>query len=79
MKKTSKDVQSGLFQQESDFFNPLDRGQIKYEMLRSHSLEGHFIKRNRGRWHFVTIFVLIPTIFYPCQALFCRALRTAMH
>ena len=45
MKKTSKDVQIGLFQQESDFFNPLDRGQIKYEMLRSHSLEGHFITR----------------------------------
>lgn len=45
MKKTSKDVHIGLFQKESDFFNPLDRGQIKYEMLRSHSLEGHFITR----------------------------------
>ena len=45
MKKVSENVQIDLFQQESDFFNPLDRGQIKYEMLRSHSLEGHFITR----------------------------------
>lgn len=45
MKKVSENVQIDLFQQEPDFFNPLDRGQIKYEMLRSHSLEGHFITR----------------------------------
>ncbi|RLC96885.1 MAG: helix-turn-helix domain-containing protein [Chloroflexi bacterium] len=45
MKKVSENVRIDLFQQESDFFNPLDRGQIKYEMLRSHSLEGHFITR----------------------------------
>ena len=43
MKKVSKYVRNYLFQKKSDFFNPLDRGQVKYEMLRAHSLEGHFI------------------------------------
>ena len=45
MKKSRESVKSTLFQQQSDFFNPLDRGQIKYEMLRAHSHEGHFITR----------------------------------
>lgn len=45
MKKAKKDVKIDLFQQKPDFLNPLDRGQVKYEMLRAHSLEGHFITR----------------------------------
>jgi len=45
MEKTSKYVKNDLFQQQSDFFSPLDRGQVKYEMLRAHSLEGHFITK----------------------------------
>ena len=31
--------------QGSRFFNPGDKGQIKYEMLRAHLHEGHFITR----------------------------------
>jgi len=45
MEKTSKYVKNDLFQQQSDFFSPLDRGQVKYEMLRAHSVEGHFITK----------------------------------
>jgi len=45
MKKATKYVKNDLFQQQSDFFSPLDRGQVKYEMLRAHSLEGHFITK----------------------------------
>jgi len=45
MKKATKYVKDDLFQQQSDFFNPIDRGQVKYEMLRAHSLEGHFITK----------------------------------
>jgi len=43
MKKAIKSVNIHLLQNPSDFFNPLDRGQVKYEMLRAHSLDGHFI------------------------------------
>jgi transposase len=42
MKKT---VKSNLFQKRPNFFNPGDRGQVKYEMLRAHSHDGHFITR----------------------------------
>ena len=45
MKKVTKYVNNDLFQQQSDFFSPFDRGQVKYEMLRAHSLEGHFITK----------------------------------
>jgi len=45
MKKTQKCVTSTLFQEYPQFFNPLDRGQVKYEMLRAHSHEGHFITK----------------------------------
>ena len=45
MKKMNQSVKSTLFQEQSSFFNPLDRGQVKYEMLRAHSHEGHFITR----------------------------------
>jgi len=45
MKKVSEYVKHDLFRQQSDFFSPLDRGQVKYEMLRAHSLEGHFITK----------------------------------
>ena len=45
MEKATKYVKNDLFQQQSDFFSPLDRGQVKYEMLRAHSLEGHFITK----------------------------------
>jgi transposase len=45
MKKASKSVKANLFQKQPDFFNPLDRGQVKYEMLRAHSHEGRFITR----------------------------------
>jgi hypothetical protein len=46
MKHTKKSVQSHLFQ-ESDFFKPHDRSQVKYEMLRAHYHyhEGRFITR----------------------------------
>jgi len=44
MKKSSKTVQSELFQG-SDFFKPDDRGQVKYEMLRAHCHEGRFITK----------------------------------
>ena len=43
MKHKSKTVHSELFQ--SDFFNPNDRIQTKYEMLRAHCHEGRFIVR----------------------------------
>src|SRR5215813_6604095 len=33
-----EDVRSELFKM--DFFDPWDRGQVKYEMLRAHSVEG---------------------------------------
>ena len=42
MEKSSETVKSKLFQ-ESDFFKSNDRGQVKYEMLRAHCHEGHFI------------------------------------
>ena len=45
MKKVIKNVRIDLLQNPSDFFNPLDKGQVKYEMLRAHSLDGHFITR----------------------------------
>ena len=45
MEQTSKYVKNDLFQQQSDFLSPLDRGQVKYEMLRAHSLGGHFITK----------------------------------
>ena len=45
MKKATKNVKFKLLQHSSDFFNPLDRGQVKYEMLRAHSLDGHFITK----------------------------------
>jgi len=44
MKHTKKAVQSDLFQ-ESAFFKPQDRSQVKYEMLRAHCHEGRFIAR----------------------------------
>jgi len=45
MKKATKNVKVELLQHPSDFFNPLDRSQVKYEMLRAHSLDGHFITK----------------------------------
>ena len=45
MKKVIKNVKVDLLQNPSDFFNSFDRGQVKYEMLRAHSLEGHFITK----------------------------------
>lgn len=44
MKHTKKSVQSDLFQ-DSDFFKPHDRSQVKYEMLRAHCHGGRFIAR----------------------------------
>ena len=44
MKKASKSVKNKLLQQ-SDFFNPQDKGQVKYEMLRAHCHDGHFITK----------------------------------
>jgi len=44
MKGSSKTVQSKLFQ-DSEFFRPSDRSQVKYEMLRCHCHEGRFITR----------------------------------
>ena len=45
MKKEIRNVKIDLLQHPSDFFSPIDRGQVKYEMLRAHSLEGHFITK----------------------------------
>ena len=45
MKKVIKSAKFDLLQNPSDFFNPLDKGQVKYEMLRAHSLDGHFITK----------------------------------
>jgi transposase len=42
MKKAPQSVRPDLFQ-ESAFFKPHDRSQVKYEMLRAHCLEGCFI------------------------------------
>ena len=44
MAKDHNIVHPTLFQ-ESDFFNPADRGQVKYEMLRARCYEGQFITR----------------------------------
>jgi len=44
MRKLKESVKNNLLQQ-SDFFNPMDKGQVKYEMLRAHCHEGHFITR----------------------------------
>ncbi len=44
MEKKHKSVNATLFQQ-FGFFNPIDRGQVKYEMLRAHCHEGRFITR----------------------------------
>ena len=44
MKHPDKSVKSDLFQQ-SDFFNPSDKAQVKYEMLRAHCHEGRFIAK----------------------------------
>jgi transposase len=44
MKKQKESVKNSLLQQ-SDFFNPQDKGQIKYEMLRAHCHNGHFITK----------------------------------
>lgn len=44
MKKQRESVKNNLLQQ-SDFFNPQDKGQIKYEMLRAHCHDGHFITK----------------------------------
>ena len=44
MKKRQESVHAPV-SQKSDFFNPGDKGQVKYEMLRAHFHEGHFITR----------------------------------
>jgi transposase len=44
MKTHRKNVHLNLLQP-SEFFNPEDKGQVKYEMLRAHLHEGHFITR----------------------------------
>ena len=44
MDKKPKIVSQNVLQA-SEFFNPLDRGQVKYEMLRAHLYEGRFITR----------------------------------
>ena len=44
MKKQTESVKNSLLQK-SDFFNPKDKGQVKYEMLRAHCHDGHFITR----------------------------------
>ena len=44
MDKKPKIVSQNVLQT-SEFFNPLDRGQVKYEMLRAHLYEGRFITR----------------------------------
>ena len=44
MKKQRESVKNNLLQQ-SDFFNQQDKGQIKYEMLRAHCHDGHFITK----------------------------------
>ena len=78
MEKTSKYVKNDLFQQQSDFFSPLDRGQVKYEMLRAHSLEGHFITKvckefgsAIGDVATIPLFWINPIHLLDCQQLFC--------
>lgn len=44
MKHPDKSVRSHLFQK-SDFFNPSDKAQVKYEMLRAHCYDGRFIAK----------------------------------
>jgi len=44
MKHPDKSVNYPLFQK-SDFFNPSDKVQVKYEMLRAHCHEGLFIAK----------------------------------
>jgi len=44
MKTHQKTVHNNVFR-ESDFFNPGDKGQLKYEMLRAHFCEGRFVTR----------------------------------
>ena len=44
MKKGPENVRSDLFR-ESAFFQPHDRSQVKYEMLRAHCHEGRFVTR----------------------------------
>jgi transposase len=44
MQNLKESVKNNLLQK-SDFFNPLDKGQLKYEMLRAHCHEGYFITR----------------------------------
>jgi len=44
MKTHQKTVYNNVFR-ESDFFNPGDKGQLKYEMLRAHFCEGRFVTR----------------------------------
>lgn len=44
MEKEKEFVKNSLLQQ-SAFFNPQDKGQIKYEMLRAHCHDGHFITK----------------------------------
>jgi len=44
MKKQKESVRNNLLQK-SGFFNPQDKGQVKYEMLRAHCHDGHFITK----------------------------------
>lgn len=44
MEKKQKSVRQNVLQ-ECGFFNPQDKGQIKYEMLRAHFCEGRFVTR----------------------------------
>lgn len=44
MEKESKSVHLNVLQ-ESGFFNPQDKGQVKYEMLRAHLYDGRFVTR----------------------------------
>ncbi len=44
MENQKKTVRQNVFR-ESDFFNPRDKGQVKYEMLRAHFYEGRFVTR----------------------------------
>lgn len=44
MKKESKPVHQNVLHK-SGFFNPRDKGQVKYEMLRAHLYEGRFVTR----------------------------------
>ena len=43
--KKQKDSVKDILLQQSNFFNPQDKGQIKYEMLRAHCHDGHFITK----------------------------------